>query len=91
MGFFNHISKLSKSNVQSGNAIFDLVMTDYVKRYDLGNDYNKLDPLTMSNDINMSENKINILGDQINDNGFLFLLYSLASHSIPRLHYNKKC
>ena len=69
MGIFNHISKLSKSNVQSGNAIFDLVMTDYAKKDDLTNYHNKSEPpLTMSIDLNINENQITFLGDPVDEN-----------------------
>ena len=41
MGIFNHISKLSKSNVESRNTIFEIIFSDYARKEDLTNYYNK--------------------------------------------------
>ena len=32
MGIFNNISKLSKSNIESVNTTFELILSDYAKK-----------------------------------------------------------
>ena len=61
MGIFNHISKLSKSNIESVNTKFDIIWSDYTKKHDLLNYYEKSKP------IDMGRNKITSLGDPTED------------------------
>ena len=67
MGIFNHIWKLSKSNVQRGNAIFDIIFSDYARKDDLINYYNKSMPITTTNPIDMGGHRITSLADPTED------------------------
>ena len=67
MGIFNNISKLSKSNIKTGDTLIGIIWSDYAKKDDLLNYYNKSMPIVTTNPIDMGENRITSLGDPTED------------------------
>ena len=67
MGAFNHISEdKTNSNVQNGTTRFD-IFSDYARKDDLLNYYNKSIPIVATNPIDMGGNKISSLADPTKD------------------------
>ena len=46
MGIFSHISKDKTTNVQDGTTRFHIIFSDYARKDDLLNYYNKSMPIT---------------------------------------------
>ena len=68
MGIFNHISKDKiNTNVQDGITRFDIIFSDYARKDDLKNYYNKSMPITITNPIDMGGNRITSLADPTED------------------------
>ena len=68
MGIFNHISKdKNNTNVQDGTTRFDIIFSDYARKDDLLNYYNKSIPIVATNPIEMGGNKITSLADPTED------------------------
>ena len=61
MGIFINISKLSKSNIKTGDTLIGIIWSDYAKKDDLLNYYEKSKP------IDMGGNKITSLADPKED------------------------
>ena len=53
----------SKNNIQSGTTRFDIIFSDYARKYDLVNYYSKSEHVTFTNPVDMGGNKITSLGD----------------------------
>ena len=54
MGIFNHISKYKTNTyVQDGTKRFDIIFSDYARKDDLLNYYNKSMPITKTNPIDI--------------------------------------
>ena len=68
MCIFNHISKdKTNSNVQDGTTRFYIIFSDYAKKEDLLNYYNKSMPIATTNPIDMGGNRITSLADPTED------------------------
>ena len=69
IGIFNHISKdRTNTNVQDGTTRFDIIFSDYARKDDLLNYYNKSMPITTTtNPIDMGGNKTTSLADPTED------------------------
>ena len=64
MAIFNHISKdKTNINVQDGITRFDIIFSDYARKDNLLQYYNKSMPITTTNPINMGGNRITSLAD----------------------------
>ena len=67
MHAFNHISEdKTNTNVQEGITRFD-IFSDYARKDDLINYYNKSMPITTTNPIDMGGNRITSLADPTED------------------------
>ena len=70
MGIFNHISKdKTNANVQDGIKRFDIIFSDYARKDDVLNYYNKSMPITTTNPIDMGGNRITSLADPTDTDG----------------------
>ena len=68
MGIFNHILKdKTNTNVQDGITRFDIIFSDYARKDDLLQYYNKSLPITTTNPIDMGGNRITSLADPTED------------------------
>ena len=67
MGFFNNISKLSNKNMQRVDATFEVIWSEYAKKDELLNYYNKSIPIVATNHIDMGGNRITSLADPTED------------------------
>ena len=67
MGIFNNISKLSDKTIKRADTTFELVMSEYARKDDLLQYYDKTKPITTSNLIDMSGNRIINLGEPVDD------------------------
>ena len=68
MGIFDHISKdKTNTNVQDGTTRFDIIFSDYARKDDLLQYYNKSMPITTTNPIDMGGNRITSLADPTED------------------------